>query len=70
VIGRESIKTYPDEIDSLGGTTNVQARASRRAKGHFYHLEMSTSLRERFKSDAAFKRRFAAALAEGVRQAR
>jgi hypothetical protein len=68
VIGRDGIRTYPDEIDQLGGTLNTQARISRRTKSAFFHIEMADSLRERFKSDPAFTQRFAAALAGGIRK--
>ena len=70
LLGRTAIRTYPDEIDSLGGTTNVQAKVSRRAKAPFYHVEMSATLRKRLESETAFRQRFAESLRQGVENAR
>ncbi|AKT42085.1 hypothetical protein [Chondromyces crocatus] len=45
------IRTYPTEIDKLGGTTNVQAAVSTRRRATFLHVEMSRSLRSRLEKD-------------------
>jgi hypothetical protein len=61
VVG-EGVRVFPDEIRRLGGTTNVQARASRRAGAPFLHVEIARSLRDRLVADVALARTFAAAL--------
>lgn len=60
------VRAYPTEIRTLGGTTNVQAAASRAAGSRLFHLEMAASLRNRLKEDAVLCERFAKALGEGV----
>jgi hypothetical protein len=60
------VRAYPKDIRTLGGTTNAEAAASREVDSQFFHLEMSASLRNRLKEDAALGERFAKALAEGV----
>jgi hypothetical protein len=66
VLEPNRVRTYPKEIHTLGGTTNVQAAASRELDSRFFHLEMSASLRNRLKEDAALAERFAQALVQGV----
>jgi hypothetical protein len=39
------ILRYPDDSKELGATTNVQGTVARNAKGRFFHMEMSESLR-------------------------
>ncbi len=39
------ILRYPDDSKELGATTNVQGIVVRNAKGRFFHMEMSDSLR-------------------------
>lgn len=55
------VQRYPDQIDVLGGTTNVQARASRRQHAPFVHLEMSHRLRKSLSEDEPTLERFLAA---------
>ncbi|MBN1609509.1 MAG: hypothetical protein JW940_22955 [Polyangiaceae bacterium] len=66
VLEPSRVRAYPKEIRTHGGTTNAQAAASRELGSQFFHLEMSASLRNRLKEDAALGERFAKALAEGV----
>lgn len=57
------VRTYPDEIDLLGGTTNVQRRLVARSRGaSFLHLETSAALRQQLLQDAAVRGRFGAAV--------
>lgn len=58
------VRVYPDEIDALGGTQNVQAALSRKAQTRFIHLELSATLRDRLKEDARLAEGFAEALAQ------
>jgi len=62
------VRVFPDDIGDLGGTTNVQGGASRRAGAPFMHVEIARSLRDRLASDDALARRLVAALLDrGVR---
>jgi len=58
------VRAYPYEIDKLGGTTNVEARASRSRGSEFLHIEISSSMRKRLTADdaRALRRAFAQAL--------
>ena len=57
------VALFPTDIGRLGGTTNVQARASlARGAAEFVHIEMSRALREQLRRDPAARERFAAAL--------
>lgn len=47
------VQTYPDEIQKLGGTTNIQAAASKRRGAPFLHVELSRAQRDRLEKDAA-----------------
>ena len=55
--GITKIRTYPDQIDVLGATTNVQAIACREARTPFYSVELSRSVRSRMKEDPEIARR-------------
>jgi hypothetical protein len=61
VVGEE-VRVYPDEIRKLGGMTNVEARASRRAGAPFLHVEIARGLRDRLTADEDLARRFVHAL--------
>jgi len=67
VVG-DGVRVYPDDIRKLGGMTNVQASASRRAGAPFLHVEMDRALRDRLVSDEALAARFAGALVAPVRE--
>ncbi len=59
---------YGQSVHTLGGTTNVQARAIRRCAGaHFYHLELAATLRRRLAFDRTALRRLAMAIAQPAR---
>ncbi len=61
------VKSYPDQIDVLGGTRNVQAQANRRdnsTDSPFVHLEMSHSLRKKLSKETKVLRRMADVLAQ------
>jgi hypothetical protein len=58
-----TIKVYPEEVDTLGGTQNRQAELSRTARAPFVHIELSSTLRTALNSDADLVLRFADALA-------
>ncbi len=51
VAGLKTVHLYPDDIRTLGGTTNVEAGASQRAGRGFVHVEMSAELRDALKKD-------------------
>jgi len=53
---------YPTDVKTLGGTTNVEARASREMGAPFFHIEISRSMRDKLESDKALRGRFATAL--------
>ncbi len=62
VVGAASVATYPEQVRLLGGTTNVQARASARAGAAFAHVELARSLRDRMAASPELRRRVAEAL--------
>jgi hypothetical protein len=66
VLGPGAVRLYPDEVDVLGGTTNSQARASRKAGTGLLHLEMSAALRRELRADAALAKRFMQAVGSAV----
>lgn len=66
LLGSSKVKSYPDEIEVLGGTRNEQAKVSRELKSPFVHLELAASLRQRLAKDDALVRAFAQALGKGV----
>jgi len=59
-----TVAVYPDDVDDLGATTNVQGRAVRAAGGRFLHVEMSFSLRESLRRRVGDRARFIAGLAQ------
>lgn len=58
----DAVASYPEQVRVLGGTTNVQARESRRLGAPFLHLELSRSTRQALTADPGLLRRFARAL--------
>ncbi len=58
-----TIKLYPEEVDTLGGTQNRQAELSRAARAPFVHIELSATLRNALNADAELSLRFADAIA-------
>lgn len=51
------VKTFPDEINKLGATQNVQGRLiNGTGSGRFIHVELSKTLRERLLKDAGTMR--------------
>lgn len=64
--GVGSARTYPVEVKRLGGTTNVQARASKVSGHRFIHLEIASSLRHQLKSQESLRVLFAQAVAQGL----
>lgn len=54
-------RVYPEEIRTLGGTTNVQGKLNREVSAPFVHLELSARLRERLQEDPRVMARFARA---------
>jgi hypothetical protein len=58
-----TVKLYPEEVDTLGGTRNRQAELSRAARAPFVHVEISGTLRTALNADPALSERFADALA-------
>jgi hypothetical protein len=61
VVG-DGVRGFPNDIRKFGGTTNVEAKASRRAGAPFLHVEISRTLRDRLARDEALCRRFASAI--------
>jgi hypothetical protein len=57
-----TIRLYPDEVDTLGGTKNRQAELSRAARAPFVHVELSATLRNALNGDPELSARFADAL--------
>jgi hypothetical protein len=57
-----TIKLYPEEVDTLGGTQNRQAELSRGSRAPFVHVELSAALRTALNADSALTARFADAL--------
>jgi hypothetical protein len=59
----ERVLRYPDDVDELGGLTNVQGRMlAGYAHAHFVHVELSGSTRRRLGRTPALLARFAHAL--------
>jgi hypothetical protein len=58
-----TVKVYPDEVDTLGGTQNRQAELSRTSRAPFVHVELSATLRTALNADADLAARFVDALA-------
>jgi hypothetical protein len=58
-----AVRSYPEEIQELGGTLNAQGRALRRVgETEFLHVELSKALRERLLTDEALLRAMMRAL--------
>jgi hypothetical protein len=60
------VRRYPSEVKRLGGTTNTQARWSRKARAPFIHLELSFRLRSALVDDEELRGAFVRALARAV----
>jgi hypothetical protein len=60
------VHLYPVDVKRLGGTTNVQARASIETNAPFLHLELSRSLRSELVTSEELRVRFARALAGAI----
>jgi hypothetical protein len=59
----ERVRRYPEDIDELGGTSNVQGRLLARLPGaHFVHVELSARTRRRLVTTPALLARFALAM--------
>jgi hypothetical protein len=58
-----TIRLYPEEVDTLGGTQNRQAELSRAARAPFVHVELSATLRTALNADPALAASFSDALA-------
>jgi len=56
------VKSYPKDVQTLGGTTNVEARACREMSAPFFHVEIARTWRDKLTSDKALRAKFAAAL--------
>ncbi len=57
-----AVRLFPDEVRILGGTTNVEAAASRRAGRAFVHVELASDAREQLQRDRALLERTVAAI--------
>lgn len=66
VLGAGTALVYPEEINKLGGTTNIQARACKEAGWPFLHLEISATLRQRMERQASLREQFAEALSRAL----
>jgi hypothetical protein len=64
--GPATARLYPEEVDQLGGTQNVQAEASRDEGRDFVHLEMAASFRNQLVRQKSLRDAFARALAKGL----
>ena len=60
------ILRYPDDSKELGATTNVQGTVVRNAKGRFFHMEMSESLRRELLVSEPLRNRTWSAIAQGL----
>ena len=56
------VRVHPTDVKELGGTMNVEARASREVSAPFFHIELSRTLRNKLATDTDFRARFAVAL--------
>ena len=66
----DGVRRFPEEVDRLGATTNVQVRALRRVAGaDLVHVEMSGDVRAGLRRDPARRGSFAAALLGAVVEA-
>jgi hypothetical protein len=62
VVG-DTVRSFPTDLRKLGGTTNVEAKASRRASAPFLHVEIAKTMRDKLVADERLCQRFALALA-------
>lgn len=62
LVGRDGVRRYPEQIHTLGGTTNVAARSSRAAGAPFLHFELARTLRDDLSHDLQKRGRFAVAV--------
>ena len=62
------IVRFPDEIDELGATTNVQGPLVRRYRGRFLHVEMAAKLRRELLATARLRGLFLDALTSALEQ--
>ena len=60
--GLGKVRRYPEEIQALGGTTNVAAKRSRAAGAAFLHFEIARTTRDELVRDIEKRGRFAAAV--------
>lgn len=65
-LGQPIARLFPDDVQVLGGMTNVQARASRAENHRFVHLELSTALRKSLADDQTLRDKFSRALVDGL----
>jgi hypothetical protein len=65
LLGDEAVRTYPDQVKILGGTTNVEAKLSRTSEAPFWHIELAYDFRRQLQDDPNLSRRFVEALSEG-----
>lgn len=65
-LGVGTARLYPEEVDQLGGTQNVQAQASRDESRAFLHIEIAASLRTQMVRQKSLQERFARALSKGL----
>jgi hypothetical protein len=66
VFGVGSARNYPLEVKQLGGTQNVQAKASIVSGHRFIHIEIAASLRDGLKRQESLRVKFAQAVAQGL----
>ncbi len=64
--GVGTARLYPEEVQQLGGTENVQARANAAESRPFLHIEIAASLRNQMQRQKSLRDRFARALALGL----
>lgn len=64
--GVGTARLYPEEVDQLGGTQNVQAQASRDESRAFVHIEIAASLRTQMVRQRSLQERFARAVSKGL----
>jgi predicted nucleic acid-binding protein len=68
IFGAPAVRRYPEEIDVLGGTTNVQARLLHaRADAAFVHVELSSTMRARLLASDEERAAWARALLQALR---
>lgn len=60
------VALFPDDVDVLGATTNVQGAAARSQGARFLHMELGASLRGEVRESKRARRELARALAAGI----